>query len=377
MNIGFEAKRIAQNTVGLGNYARNLIRDLVRFAPDLKCFLYSPRPFNPALADFSDLPSVVLRAPATKPNVLAQHWRRYHRVKGEMHADGIDLYHGLSNVLPGNLRCPAVVTIHDLIFLRHPEYYRAFDRWTYHRTFKRAARQAHLIFAVSQATKEDICTFFNVAPEKVVVTYQACGPEFDRAKITQSELDRVRSAHRLPEKFILHLGTLEARKNAGNLVRGFARAAERLAPYHLVFVGRESRYGATVKRLVAELGVTGRVHFLSFVPGEDLPALYALADLFAYISLIEGFGIPILEAMQCGTPSLTANRSSLKEVGGEQASILVDPLDVEAISHGLSEALLEPAVYRRLLSQMDGQAKKFSPEIVTQRVLEAYRSLAD
>ena len=375
MNIGFEAKRVAQNAAGLGNYARTLIGNLARFAPESRYFLYSPVPFDPALAEINQLPQVALRGPATKPNLLVQHWLRYYGVRTTLRADRIDLYHGLSGVLPRRLGCPAVVTIHDLIYLRHPEFYGAFDRWTYHRANRRAAENAEIIFAVSHATKEDICTFLGVPAEKIIVTYQSCRPEFDRERISEADRERVRAAHGLPARFVLNLGTLEPRKNAANLVRGFALAAGRLPEHHLVLVGRQTRYGATVRRLVGEAGLSARVHFLDFVPGADLPALYSLAELFAYPSLSEGFGIPVLEAMRCGTPALTSNRSSLREVGGEEASLLVDPLEPEAIGEGLAAILTDRAHYERLQANLPAQAAKFSAEAVTARVLAAYRSL--
>jgi len=372
MIVGYDAKRLAANRVGLGNYGRTLIRQLARLAPENQYHLYSPVPFDPGLFNVTGLPSVRLHAPATKPNALRQHHLRYRHVAKQAAEDRLDLFHGLSHSLPARMPCPTIVTVHDLIVLRHPEFYPTIDRWSYTRAVRQGVERADLILSVSEATKADLCDLLGVAPERVVVTWQACDERF-RPLIPAADLDRVRSRYALPRRFVLSVGTIEKRKNAVALVRAMEQVAGELKDVGLVFAGRGMRYLETVRAAVAQSKLAHRTQFLGFVDADDLPALYHLATLFAYLPVIEGFGIPVLEAMQCGTPSITSNRSSLKEIGGEGASVLVDPESIESIAEGLVRGLDERDGYQRLRAALPGRVRQFAPEVVCQRVLQAYR----
>jgi glycosyltransferase involved in cell wall biosynthesis len=374
MIVGYDAKRIAVNRVGLGNYGRTLIRQLATTAPSNEYHLYSPVPFDRELFDPSGLPSVRLHAPASKPNMLRQHQLRYRHVAKQAVEDRLDLYHGLSHALPPRMPCPTVVTMHDLIVMRHPEFYPAIDRWSYTRTIKQAVARADLILSVSEATKADLSELLAIPSERIVVTWQACDERF-RCAVPQESLDRTRSKYGLPQRFVLSLGTIERRKNAVSLVRGFARVANELEDVGLVFAGKGTRYLEEVQQAVVATGLRNRTFFLGFTATEDLPALYRLASLFAYLPLIEGFGIPVLEAMQCGTPSITSNRSSLREIGGEEASVLVDPQSEESIAEGLYRALRDDSAHQKLRAALPGRTQQFSPETVCRRVLEAYKQV--
>ena len=374
MIVGYDAKRIAANRVGLGNYGRTLIRQLARVAPDNLYHLYSPVPFDPELFDPSGLSSVHLHAPAAKPNILRQHQLRYRHVAKQAVEDRLDLYHGLSHALPPRMPCPTVVTMHDLIVMRHPEFYPAIDRWSYTRTIKQAVSRADLILSVSDATKMDLCELLSVPEERIVVTWQACDERF-RPDIPAENLDQVRRKYGLPERFVLSLGTIERRKNAVNLVQGFAQVASDLEDVGLVFAGKGTRYLEKVRQAVIATGLRNRTFFLGFTAAEDLPALYRLATLFAYLPIIEGFGIPVLEAMQCGTPSVTSNRSSLREIGGKEASVLVNPESVESIAEGLHRVLQDDTQYQEIEAALPARARHFAPEAVCHRVLEAYARL--
>ena len=186
----------------------------------------------------------------------------------------------------------SVVTIHDLIFLRYPQYYHRLDRIIYNRKFNYACRKADRIVAVSECTKRDIVKFYGISPEKIDVVYQGCDPVFARP-VSKKEKDRVRAAYGLPERFILSVGTIEERKNLLLAVK----AVEKLDDVHLVAIGKSTDYAKKVQDYVEAHGLENRVHIIHNLKFGDLPILYHLASLFVYPSRFEGFGIPIVEAL--------------------------------------------------------------------------------
>ena len=175
----------------------------------------------------------------------------------------------------------SVVTIHDLIFLRYPQYYHRLDRIIYNRKFNYACRKADRIVAVSECTKRDIVKFYGISPEKIDVVYQGCDPVFARP-VSKKEKDRVRAAYGLPERFILSVGTIEERKNLLLAVK----AVEKLDDVHLVAIGKSTDYAKKVQDYVEAHGLENRVHIIHNLKFGDLPILYHLASLFVYLSLI-------------------------------------------------------------------------------------------
>ena len=233
-------------------------------------------------------------------------WRTFFIKRGLLQ-DGVQLYHGLSNELPVGIRrtgIRSVVTIHDLIFLRYPQYYHRLDRIIYNRKFNYACRKADRIVAVSECTKRDIVKFYGISPEKIDVVYQGCDPVFARP-VSKKEKDRVRAAYGLPERFILSVGTIEERKNLLLAVK----AVEKLDDVHLVAIGKSTDYAKKVQDYVEAHGLENRVHIIHNLKFGDLPILYHLASLFVYPSRFEGFGIPIVEALSAGVPVIASTGS--------------------------------------------------------------------
>ena len=204
-------------------------------------------------------------------------WRTFFIKRGLLQ-DGVQLYHGLSNELPVGIHrtgIRSVVTIHDLIFLRYPQYYHRLDRIIYNRKFNYACRKADRIVAVSECTKRDIVKFYGISPEKIDVVYQGCDPVFARP-VSKKEKDRVRAAYGLPERFILSVGTIEERKNLLLAVK----AVEKLDDVHLVAIGKSTDYAKKVQDYVEAHGLENRVHIIHNLKFGDLPILYHLASLF-------------------------------------------------------------------------------------------------
>jgi glycosyltransferase involved in cell wall biosynthesis len=282
---------------------------------------------------------------------------------------GIDLLHMPASIMPVFAPCPAVVFIHDTLPVTMPQH---FTFWWSHyaRIFMPlSARRAALILTNSEASKQDIVRHFGVPPEKVIVTYLAAAPRFQ--PVSQAEIAAVKDKYRLAN-FILSVCTLEPRKNVSRLIQAFARLRQAGVDYQLIHVGaRGWLYDATLAE-VQRLGLADSVRFLGHVPVDDLVALYSAASVFAYPSLYEGFGLPLLEAMACGCPVVTSNRSSLPEVAGE-AGILVDPVDVEQIAAAIRQVLNDPALAAAMRQKGLARARLFSWERCARETLDAYR----
>ena len=238
-----------------------------------------------------------------------------------------DIFHGLSGELPlkwTDKPIKKIVTIHDLIFLRFPQYYSFFDRKIHFWKFKKAAEQADLIIAISEQTKHDIIHFLKVPAKKIRVVYQGCHHAF---KENQGEdfLNSVKEKYNLPPRFILNVGTIEERKNLLNIVKAIHGTE-----IPLVVIGKKTKYFNKVQKFLKKNKLENQVQFLENVSMEELAAIYKLADIFVYPSFFEGFGIPVIESLFSGTPVITSNISCLPEAGGEN-SVYIDPRNFEDI----------------------------------------------
>ncbi len=323
--IGFEAKRANANRTGLGNYSRFVIRSLKRAGIGDRLNLYIPkRKANAEYDALLEMDGVTSHLP-DRPvwRRLSALWRVF-GVAQQLQRDGVKLFHGLSNELPcglGRRGIRSVVTVHDLIFRILPGCYKPVDRWIYTWKFRSACRRADRIVAVSECTKRDIVRLFGIDPAKIEVIYQGCDEMFAERR-SAAELDRAAREYGLPERYLLNVGTLEERKNLLEVVQ----ALEHLpAEIHLVAVGGRTAYTARVERYAAEHGLTDRIHLLHKVTYRDLPLLYARAEVMVYPSRYEGFGIPIIEALNAGIPVVAATGSCLEEAGGPDQLPTIQP----------------------------------------------------
>lgn len=322
--LGFDAKRAAQNRTGLGNYSRFVIDILEKHYPENEYILYAPSEKKNRIIRGNGR-NVKLKYPAGIQKRIASIWRIL-GITDDIINDGIDIYHGLSNELPLNIRkakdTKSIVTIHDLIFLRHPEWYKPVDRWIYNYKFRKACLNSDKIIAVSECTKRDIIELYNISPQKIEVVYQGCDALF-RQKVSEKEKQETRDKFGLPDRFILYLGSIEERKNLMLLAKAMKHVKTLVK---VVAVGKKTGYADRVKDFIVHNGLDNSFEMLHGVEFRYLPALYQMADLFVYPSLYEGFGIPILEALCSGTPVIAAKGSCLEEAGGP-GSIYVSPDD--------------------------------------------------
>ncbi len=374
MKIGFDGKRAVQNFTGLGNYSRYAIEALVRYCPEVEYCVYVPKGVgNPRFEEVVALSGgeIKVHLPTSGFARRFKSWWRVWDVTNELQADGVQLYHGLSNELPLNIRSVqavrSVVTVHDLIFRRLPWCYPFVDRMIYDYKCRHACHNANHIIAVSECTKRDIIKEYGVSSNKITVIYQGCDPLFAQAAAPE-KVAEVKLKYSLPGKFVLSVGTIEERKNLLSVVKALELLPDDI---HLVAVGRRTKYTALIDKYVVENGLEQRVHMLHGVPYADLPAIYQCADVFAYMSLYEGFGIPLLEALNSRVPVVAAMGSCLEEAGGS-ASLYVAPFDVEAIADAV-EKCLKPEVKERMVAAGLEWASRFTMKQFADETMRCYK----
>lgn len=372
MKIGFDAKRLFNNFTGLGNYSRFVADALADHFPDHDYLLYTPRlRDHPETRSYQNDSRFTIRQPVGWGVRFPSWWRTY--AVGQVAArDGVQIFHGLSNELPltkpPGLR--TVVTVHDLIFKRFPGYYNPIDVQVYSWKLKKACTTADAIVAVSQQTASDLREFLNVPEEKIRVIYQGCHPNFKRTA-TNEEKELVTKKYNLPTSFVLFVGTLEERKNAVQLVKALSVMREKLP---LVLVGRETPYVKKVKETIRELRLENRVQLLHRVSFPELPVLYQLASVFAYPSVFEGFGIPIVEAIVSGVPVLTSHGSCFDEAGGP-ATRYANPSQPVELASNLDEILSNTQLRQEMIARSKDYVRRFEPGAIANQLMEQYRTL--
>lgn len=299
-------------------------------------------------------------------------WRTCGIVK-TLQCDGIDIYHGLSGELPLGIKksgIKSVVTIHDLIFLRHPEYYNRIDVAIYAWKFRKTIAEADRIIAISECTKRDIIHYGNVDESKIDLVYQSCGTHF-KQRATEAERKRVKEKYNLPERYVINLGTIEERKNAMLAVKAMRHVPDYLK---LVIAGRRTPYVDKIKQYVTENRLENRIILLHNVPYADLPALYQMAEVSVYPSRYEGFGIPIIESIQSGLPVVACSGSCLEEAGGND-NIYVDPDDDKALAHGICQSLRDTEDREERILRSQQYVRRFENNNVAAQVLDIYKQL--
>lgn len=366
--IGYDAKRIVRNGTGLGSYGRTLVNDLAPIMPDATLRLYAPDAGRDDLrCQVQSRENVRFCYPRHLRFRLQRDWWRMKGVVKDLRHDGVELYHGLSGELPEGLSAagiPGVVTVHDLIFLRHPEFYPALDAFFYKLKFRKMLREATRIIAISACTKRDILYYGDFPEDRIDLVYQSCSTRFSQP-VSPSLLVEARRKYRLPQRYVLNVGTVELRKN---ILLGIRAMAKLPADLHLVIVGRQTKYQKQLDAEIRKLGLGNRIHFLQGVPNTLLPAVYRQAEVFIYPSRYEGFGVPVIEAIQSGLPVVAATGSCLEEAGGPD-SLYVDPDDAD----GAAAAVLSAMENRTgMVERSRHYVRRFENQDVASQVLDVY-----
>lgn len=372
MVVGLDAKRIVRNGTGLGSYGRTLVNDLLRRGDsEMELRLYAPDEGKDALrgqiiegATFC-YPTVL---PSGTAGAIRKAWWRSKGIVKDLKRDGVNVYHGLSGELPMGLRkagIPGVVTIHDLIFLRHPEYYHWIDTKIYEWKFRQTLREATHIIAISERTRQDIIELGGAEyADRISVIYQSFSTRFTK-EISASKKAEVKQRYELPARYVLNVGTIERRKN----LQLVAEALDLLPKdIHLVAVGKKTDYAEGLPK-------DERIHLLSGVPDDDLAAIYAMGEVFAYPSRYEGFGIPIIEAIAAGLPVVACTGSCLEEAGGPYCRY-VDPDNPTEMAEALQMSLHGAYDREQRIAKSREYIKRFEGCDVAGQVAEIYKTLS-
>ena len=372
IKIGLDAKRIVRNATGLGSYGRTLAADLARH-DKFDMLLYAPDAGRDDLRNqLAETPRLHYRYSDAQSALGKALWRS-RGIVGQLQRDGVSLFHGLSGELPFGIRksgIKTVVTIHDLIFLRHPEYYKWIDTKLYAWKFRRTLKEADRIIAISECTKRDIMEFGHVPDDKITLIYQSCSTFFKQHE-SEDLLQKVNARYELPSRYIVNVGTIEERKNIALAVKALPLLPSDL---HLVVVGRRTPYTESVEQLAADLQVAHRLHILTGVPNSDLPAIYQMAEACVYPSRYEGFGIPVIEAIQSGLPVVACGGSCLEEAGGPY-SLYVAPDDAEGMAAAIRQSLKGAEGREERISRSQQYVRRFEGTDVAAQVLALYEEL--
>ncbi|MCM1290481.1 MAG: glycosyltransferase family 4 protein [Prevotella sp.] len=371
MKIGYDGKRAIHNLTGLGNYSRLILESVGSRFPDseLKVFTPSLRE-SPRLTILKSLPNVEIITPAPPAKFKGALWRTF-GILPQIKAAGLDIFHGLSNELPFNIQragIPSVVTIHDVIYRRLPGCYKIPDLILYDIKYGESCRNATRIIAVSQRTKDDIAELYEINPDKIDVVYQGCDETF-KTPLSPIHLEEIRRKYRLPLRYLLQVGTVEKRKNLELSIRALSALPDDI---HLVAVGRGKEYLYKMKKLADTLGIASRVHFRSNIPFADLPAINQRAEIILYPSKYEGFGIPVIEALESRRPVVAATGSCLKEAGGD-AAWYVNPDNPSELAQLLNKLLQNIDSLEARIEAGKLYARRFDNTLMAANVINVYK----
>jgi glycosyltransferase involved in cell wall biosynthesis len=372
MRFAIDATSIPRLMAGAGVYTYNLIRAVAVVDQENEYVIFTKDDaFDDLRRDKPPFRTVHVPARSRPARLM---WEQF-VLPAQLRRHRIDVIHSPHHTAPmvaaGRRR---VITFHDLTFFILPERYPA-SRLVYFRTVSWAtAKRADALICPSQTVRDDILRLLHVPPEKVRAIAEAAAPEFQPLE-DEAALERVRARFLLPERFILNVGSLEPGKNRATLLKAFSRLRERGLEHKLVIAGQRAWKHKGDFELVEQLGLKEEVVFSGYVPPEDMPALYNAADLFAFPSLYEGFGLPVLEAMSCGVPVVASNVSAIPEVASE-AALLVDPHDADQLCDAMERILRDKRLQATLRRRGLTRAKDFSWERAARETVAVYQETA-
>lgn len=370
MHIAYDATALPPQPVGAGNYIIQLLRALVGLPAGARFSVFA-QPHQRALLNLPPGAPVDFIAVPTMSPALRLLWEqtifplRLARLAP-------DLLHSPHYTMPLAYPVPTVVTLHDATFFYYPQHHTFAKRHFFPFVMRLSARRAAALLTVSESTRTDMLRWIGASPQKTFATPLGVSPDF--CPITDAaRLDSVARTYALPSQFILFVGLLEPRKNLPALLRAFARLSPALSQLSLVIVGRKGwMTQAILEQVPADLRT--RIHFTGYVAQTDLPVIYNLAEVFVYPSLYEGFGLPVLEALACGTPVITSNISSMPEVAGD-AAMYVLPENDAALADAIQQVILDPALAQTMRTRGLDRAAAFTWQQTAQKTLAVYQNI--
>ncbi|MDB5281213.1 MAG: pglJ 2 [Bacteroidota bacterium] len=363
MKIAFDAKRALNNGTGLGNHARILLNALLRDYPENEYLLFSPKAKPEFLNELNSRFKIIFPESGLY-KTLHPLWRSF-GINDQLKESGANIYHGLSNELPFNIHrsgVKTVVTVHDLIFLKHTEQYPWIDRQFYAAKTKYAVKHAYKVIAVSNETKNDLMEIYKVPEKKIEVIYHSVDPVFYRPVVSQPG----------GTKYILNVGSLVTRKNQKKLIEAFALIADKIDE-ELWLIGK-GNMEKDLRLLIAAKKLEGRVKILTGVKNEELPAFYKNASALVFVSLFEGFGAPVLEALFSGTPVIASKGGAIEEAAGKK-SIFVNPEVAEDIAEKILKVLNDDVLRGQMITEGYLHAETMSDKVFAQKTMKVYRDI--
>jgi glycosyltransferase involved in cell wall biosynthesis len=373
MRICFDVGPALQGRAGLGRYAAELLAALLRVGPEHQYIGFHNRgPVRQGLdRPLAGLPQHIVplsNVPwrlGTLPAYLLGGWQ-------DRRLPACDIFHATDQLLPRLRQARSVFTLYDVAFALRPETHTRPNRWFLSLMIPRFLRAADAVIAISECSKRDAVRLYGIEPSKIRVIYLAADARFRPA--SPAAQAAARSRYELPARYILFVGAIEPRKNLSMLLDAYAPLLNDDPELRLVIAGPYGWLYAPFLKRLDELGLRERVYFPGWVAGEDLPALYAAAEAFVYPSLYEGFGLPALEALACGTPVVCSDASSLPEVAGD-AALLVAPEDAAGWTAALRRVLSDGTLRSEMRARGLRQAARFSWDKTARQTLAVYREL--
>ena len=368
LRIGFDGTPLLGHRSGVGYYTSRLLSALVQDNPDWEYLLYSNRPLGPLEPPLSQVQQVARYFPRSRwvwmQTILPRTIRQ-----SQPH-----LCHFTNALAPLRQPRPYILTVHDASLFVYGQYHPWARHLTIRLTLPIAVRRAAAVIAVSEHARQELLRVLQAPAGKIHVVHEAA-PNGLQPLVSPTARAALRHKYHLPDEYLLYVGTLEPRKNLSRLIRALKQVRAAGHRHRLVLVGPQGWMMQNFRKEIAAEDMTDAVQFLGYVPTADLPGLYSLATLFVFPSLYEGFGLPPLEAMACGTPVVSSNRSSLAEICGDAAH-LVNPEDTPQIAQALCELLEDPARRAALGQRGLARAKTFSWQRAAQETAAIYRQVA-
>lgn len=368
LRIGIDVHSIGDRKGGNETYYSELIRALAEAPRSHHYILYYTKEEARAKIGANDCLTLVplkpahraVRIPFTFP------WRAWQ--------DQLDIFHA-QFIVPPFLKCKTVTTIPDIAYEHYPQFFPLRQRASFKLLLPWSARRADHIITVSEHSKRDLIRSYGIREEKITVTYEGAGPTF-RPIDRQKAKEQLALKYGINSDFILYVGRLQARKNLGRLVAAYAQVRSAGFHHKLVLVGKIDSLFQPVMSRVHELNLEGSVLRPGYVPDEDLPSFYSAADVFVYPSFYEGYGLPVVEAMACGTPVVTSRGSSLEEVAADTA-LLIDPLNEQSIADALKRILGDSQLARRMAEDGLRRSRQFSFKNTARQTIDVYEGLME
>lgn len=379
MKIAIDIREAGQGKTGKGWYNFSLVEAILKQDPNNQYLLYANAPSSAATGKSGSAANP--KSPfahhknVTIKNITARSFAWHYQVLKDLKAEKVDLFFAPTSYIipalaPKSIK--TIITVHDMVAFLYPSSHSLKAVLIERLTLRKALKKTSAVFVVSENTKKDLLKKFKYPESRIYLTY--CAPsEFFKQEITAKDLETVRKKLKLPEKFVLAVGTLEPRKNFANLIKSFVIIKRKHPDFKLVIVGKKGWKFDSIEEALKQYKLENEVIFPGYLEDSELQKVYRLATVFVFPSLYEGFGIPPLEAMLSGCPVVSSNVASLPEVIGE-AGLLIDPRNALKIADAVSSLITDEHVRNTLIEKGKANAARFSWEESAKKALEVFNS---